>query len=197
MNIHVCLLTACVLALAACGGPESNEKPPLPEYPGELVDTAAMGDDFMMRQRVTFMRGETESSMLAVVQKQGSELILLGLTPFGSRAFMIRQQGVNFEVQSFVPQPFPVPPRFVLLDVHRVNFMHAGEGTADGVRTAERAGERIEERWRDGALRERRFLREGYEAPIVVDFGSDSEVSLRNGWLRYQLKIETLERTSL
>ncbi len=137
--------------------------------------------------------------MLAVVQKKGDELILLGLTPFGSRAFMIRQQGVAFEVQSFVPQPFPVPPRFVLLDVHRVNFMRASDGLSDGTIRRERGGERIEEVWEGGALRERRFSREGYERPIIVRFRAPASetVELENGWLHYQLDIETLERTAL
>lgn len=217
--VPMSLLPLVLALVTGCGGAPSREEQPLPEYPGTLVDTSDMGADFLSRQRVTFLRGETESSMTAVVQKKGDELVLLALTPFGSRAFMIRQQGTEFEVQSFVPQPFPVPPRFVLLDVHRVNFMRLGTPKKNGEIAEQRGDERIVERWESGRLIERRFYRNDYPEPIVIRYqkrasqaqeegGDDAEaqpdesasrgqIQLENGWLHYRLNIEILEQTNL
>ncbi|MCA9583579.1 MAG: DUF3261 domain-containing protein [Myxococcales bacterium] len=195
-------IAVAVLASVGCGGAQGastagdHGKGELPPYPGTLRDLSEVSGDFSYRQRVTFRRGETTDSMEAVLQKTGSELVLLALTPMGTRAFLVRQRGAAIaDVQSFVPVPPPVPPEFVLLDVNRVHFMGAGKPSGpDAVSRITRDGEHIVDEWEGGALRRRTFSRVDGDpkGTIVIEFG-ETETRLRNGWLGYELTITRLD----
>src|SRR5690606_41940002 len=63
--------------------------------PGELVDPSTVATDFMMRQHLQGDYGDDEIAFDAVVQKQGDTLLVLVLTPYGSRALLIEQKGLN------------------------------------------------------------------------------------------------------
>ena len=96
--------TTLLMLCSGCGSaPPRDMRDSVPPYPGELVDTSAMGVDFMARQRVTFIRGGRRETMSAVIQKKADEFLLVALTPVGSRAFVLTQRGTSFEVRSFVP----------------------------------------------------------------------------------------------
>ena len=143
---------------------------------------------------------EGSNSFRAMLQKQGDELLLLGLAPHGARAFLLRQtaEGVSFE--SYMPFELPFPPEFILYDVHRTWFM-SSEGA-----TLEREGERIAERVENGRVLERTFERlDGApEGTITVSFegglvegapntaAPPERVVLENGWFGYRATVRTL-----
>lgn len=196
--------TAVLAAALGCAADRSGRDAGL-RYPGELVPTTEISERFLARQRVTAEHPEGRSSFEAVLQSHGGELTLIGLTPFGTRAFVLRQRGtqVSFDVQvEQALERMPFPPRYVLLDVHRTFFIGVpGAPLADGEHTHERAGEVIVERWESGRLHRRTFRRASGgpagEIEIVYTGGMapgemPETIELRNGWFGYRLTIETL-----
>lgn len=194
-------------ALAICGSlvachPDPPQPPPAGGYPGELVSTEAMGQDFLLRQRVSATYGEHNTSFEAALQLREGALTVLGLTPFGSKAFVLTQTGTEVAFEKFVDRELPFPPDYILLDIHRALFMTVGDGVlADGEHSAERAGERITESWSGGRLRRRIFARlDGQPAGEIVVRFEDGHVpgqvpgvmELSNGWFGYRLEIRTL-----
>jgi hypothetical protein len=164
------------------------------EYPGAFLD----------RQHITATYGTRKASFDAVLQKRENELVLLGMTPFGSRAFVLKQTGLDVSFESFVPQELPFPPRYILFDVHRVFFDGIATGAqalADGSHEATRDGEQLTERWQDGRLWQRRIRRLNGDpaGEIVIDYDGGmpaggpppAHVGFANGWYGYRLDIDT------
>lgn len=205
------LVAALLLPLLAtgCGGGAPATKTPLQvrDYPGRLVSTQDMAGAFMLRQRVSAHWPDGERSFEMVVQLSGAELTLLGLTPFGSRAFVLTQKGAEFSYQKYVDFELPFDPRNILNDLHRVCFRGLGEAPNPGF-TGERVGtdgaEDVVEVWQQGVLRKKSFRRaDGDPAgEIQVVYVGDGEVlppevHLSNPWFGYELTIVTLEQTRL
>jgi hypothetical protein len=227
------VLVGIAVAIGACAPPpgarrsQSPAAPPGSDrpYTGPFVDPATVPQDFLDRQRITATYGDRTAQFDAVLQKRGGELTLLGLTPFGSRAFVLRQVGTDVFFQSFVPQSMPFPPRYILIDVQRVFFAWAqgsaggavpdagydagGSGAPpDGELQREREGEIETERWVAGRLQRRTFRRADGDprGEIVVDYdgdgmGSDgtppAHIRFANGWYGYRLEIATLSHQRL
>ncbi len=129
---------------------------------GILRPPADFSVDFLLQQRLTFTRGDVERTLQTALQRRGDELVLIGLTPLGTRAFVVQQQGLEVSAQSHLPgdEPLPFPPRAVLIDVQRALLpVLDGPPPSDGRRSGERAGEAVSERWANGRLVERRFRR--------------------------------------
>lgn len=215
------VLVAGAILLGACvRGAGKAPRLRAEDYPGVLVEPSRIAGDFLWRQSVTatFTRadGSTDRRQLdAVVQKRGGVLSLLGLSPFGARAFLIEQRGQAVTLQRFLPGELPILPRFVLVDLHRTYFRAAGGAAPDaqpddGERVTEGDGERQVDRYAGGQLVERRFTRldgrpkgairiayaPGLSAsPGVV--GPPRSVTLINEWFGYRLDIETVQHTPL
>ncbi|HEY8375510.1 MAG TPA: DUF3261 domain-containing protein [Nannocystis sp.] len=194
-----------MLVTACAKGQASESAPPAlteADYPGELAETLS-GPDFMARQRLRGNAHGREIGGEVVLQKQGDTLTLVGLTPFGTKAFVARQQGAEERVEVLSPEgKLPFPPRFMLLDVHRVHFLGLpGAPLPDGTHQGEVGAERVTEVWQDGALQERRFERkDGRPAGAIVvtyeggmkDGALPPRVRLDNGWFGYTIEVETL-----
>jgi hypothetical protein len=199
-------LLAALLAGASCA-PHASTAPADRPYSGPLVAPSSLPGSFLDRQHIVATYGDRSVTFDAVLQKRGGELTLLGLTPFGSRAFVLRQVGADVSFQSFVPQSLPFPPRYILIDVQRVFFAWAEPPAADGGapggdRTVERDGEIESEHWEGGRLRRRVFRRADGRPPgeIAIDYlgegmGLDgvppARVTFVNGWYGYRLEIAT------
>lgn len=199
------LLTA-ALALAACVAPRPRALTAR-DYPGALVPVADIAPDFIARQRVVATASGRPHGFDAALQRRGDALTLVGLTPFGARAFVIEQRGQSVAFTPHLTRSLPFPPRFILLDVHRALFMGLpAPHPADGEQRGARDGEEITERYAGGRLTERRFRRlDGHPAgEVVVRYDGGMEpprppraLTLRNGWLGYELRVETLSWQAL
>ncbi|MCO5169975.1 MAG: DUF3261 domain-containing protein [Planctomycetes bacterium] len=197
------------LALAACAAAPSPEPPPA-DYPGELVPTAEIPGAFLWRQQVRAEHGARVVSFEAALQKKGDALTVLGLTPYGTRAFVLEQRGTEVAFTNHLPpdQALPFPPRHMLLDIHRAWFVALpGAPLPDGEHAGERHGEQVTEVWRGGRVIERRYRRldDRPAGLIVVRYGEPGmaaleppgEVVLDNGWFGYRLVVRTLEARRL
>lgn len=132
-TLPTCGWALCCLALAlgSCGGKvqpaqPSSAQPSSAQSSSEeaLSDIVRsperLGEDFVWRQRLTATYGDESFSFQAVVEKTGNTLNLLCLTPYGSRALLLKQRGTTVKTQYFVEQRLPFPARYILSDLHRV-----------------------------------------------------------------------------
>lgn len=186
----------CIVMLSACGG-----APPRRPYTGPLLSPSHLGNDFLWRQRIDAVHAKGRVSFSAVVQKRGAGLILLGLTPFGTRAFVLEQTNQQIRFQSFISQKLPFPPHYMLIDFHRV--FQIGDQLSDGWHCQTFRTERMCEFWQQQRLLKRRYqsLSRSSEPSITVTYGRGysrndppSEVTLHNPWFNYTLHITTLAR---
>ncbi|MFO0624608.1 MAG: DUF3261 domain-containing protein [Polyangiales bacterium] len=190
------LLTACATA---------RPTPPRPQDPGALEDPARYEGSFMMRQRVEVALPTRTLRFEAVLQKQGAALTLVGLTPFGTRAFVLEQRGVEVSFTPTLPMELPFPARYMMIDIQRVFLRSAGRGAAaDGVREASVAGEAVRETWANGRLMRRSFSRPGDPGGADAEYeggmlgrAAPRVVRYRNRWGDYALTITTLAQQTL
>lgn len=171
------------------------------EYPGTLVHPSTIAGDFLARQEVRGHYGEKRIRFRSILQKRGDTLTLLGMTPFGTRAFLLQQEGTEVTFTRYVDQKFPFPPKYILFDIHRALFIGiAPDRLADGEHAAHRDGEEIRERWRDGRLLERTFRRDSGQPPGLIRITYEDwtlfgvpprKIMFRNDWFGYELAITT------
>jgi hypothetical protein len=181
--------------LMSCGGAR-----PRPSDPP--VALRALAPDaqrpFVLEQQLHGRYGEREVEAHVVLQWQGGLLRLVGLAPFGARAFVVEQRGSEVHVENSLGRELPFDPRHVLVDIQRVLFLGLAPGQPDGEH-AQRAGDAlIRERWQSGRLVERRFSAPDGKGAVVLSFSGPPapvlapRVRLVNQALGYQLEIETL-----
>ncbi len=150
------------LALAGCTARGHTTPPTLP-------DANDLAPPFLARQRVIATAGAQRHAFEAVLQYDGSELLLLGLTPMGTKAFVVRQRGTVATAESFVDRPLPAPPEAILLDVHWSYFLAADTPRGDGWHRRALPGLRLRERWQGGRVRERIVAPRG-GAPVRIAY---------------------------
>ena len=198
--------TAAVVALLAAGCAHRETAPPRPPVTpptaAELPPPDAIPGTFSVRQKLTATSPKGGGSFEAVLQKQPGTLTLVGLTPYGSRAFLLVQTKGDVQFTKYIPRELPFAPTFLLLDIHRVLATWIGPPLATGERTAQVGAETIHERWQDGRLMERTFTSTSTTAnpagTITVTYTGyaasniATHITLRNARLDYQVVIETV-----
>jgi hypothetical protein len=191
-----------VLLLAACAA-----RAPAPRPVPQLASTFEVPGDFLLRQHVEFRAGERSGSFEAVVQKRCDELVVIGFTPFGTRAFSIRQRGTEVRAEVHAPGSWPFPPEYILLDIHRAYLVPLpAQPPPGGHRETRHGAEYVHEEWASGRLTKRSFLAadDGQGRPVVVSYGGEEtrngvggKVRIENDALGYELEVSTLARVEL
>jgi hypothetical protein len=199
----VCAALAALLALA----PSCAHHPPPPPNPSVTPPTAAelpppdaIPGTFAVRQKLTATSSKGGGSFEAVLQKQPGTLTLVGLTPYGSRAFLLQQTKGDVQFTKYIPRDLPFAPTFLLLDIHRALATWLGPPLASGERSGQVGNETIHERWRDGQLIERSFVSPTANPPgtITISYagrdasGIATHISLKNARMDYRVDIETV-----
>src|SRR5580765_8700790 len=157
MIARAAILAALLAATAGCiHHTAPPERPAMaPPTAAELPPPDAIPGTFEVRQRLKATSPKGGGSFEAVLQKQPGTLTLVGLTPYGSRAFLLQQTKGDVQFTKYVPRDMPFAPTFMLLDIHRVLGSWLGPPLASGERSGQVGDETIHERWRDGKLLER------------------------------------------
>lgn len=181
-------------------------------YPGELISTELLDGEFLARQKLDGTFGERKFAFEAVLQLRGGTLTVLGLTPFGTKAFVLTQTGTEVDFQPLIDREMPFPPEYILQDIHRAWLWGArlpwgnAPPTGQEQARAEVAGEAVTETWTANGLVRRSFERlDGEPAgEIRIDYIGGhrqgrpaKEAVLHNGWFGYDLRIQTIEWRSL
>ncbi|RMG94548.1 MAG: DUF3261 domain-containing protein [Deltaproteobacteria bacterium] len=158
--VRLALLSS--LATTGCTRPRTAPPPDAAavEDPVVLLDSRTLPvADFMARQRVTARHPRGVHTFDAVLQLADGTLRMIGLTPFGTKGFLLEQRGTEVRFERFVDLDLPFPPERILFDVHRALFYSAKGGKADGPdrRYALGPAFRIDEQLVGDAVVERRF----------------------------------------
>lgn len=193
------LLILAALLVASCA--HRAPPPPMPAPTAkDLPRPDAIPGAFAIRQKLSAKSAHGGGSFEAVLQKKPGEVLLVGLTPFGSRAFLLRQTDAEVQFTSYISRELPFPPSYMLLDVHRVMDAWLGPAPADGERAGQVGDERIWERWRGGRLVQRTFTRVTAGQPpgeVAIAYegagpdGLAARVTLANARYGYSLTIES------
>jgi hypothetical protein len=174
---------ACTLLAAAAFVPGCRHWPlrsrAVPDCPGELVATASLPDDFLLRERVRIASGDEIWSLQLIAQKRGDELLLIGLDPLGVKLFTLRQRGTTTSVEALPPPVLEVPPENLLRDLHRVRFLTLASTTDDGTRRGVLGDLEITEIRKAGRLvtRNIRRVNSGKRADSEILFSPASEAN--------------------
>jgi hypothetical protein len=105
--------------------------PKIASCPGGLRSTNEIEGDWVIHERIRVVGGGVDESYGLVLQKTGPKLVLLGLTPFGAKAFGVTQIGVETWTESYLGAALAVPPENVLRDVHRAHFLIVDDPALD------------------------------------------------------------------
>jgi len=197
-----------VVVLATTAGCAHHEPPPprgpAPPTAAELPPPDSIPGTFALRQKLTATSPKGGGSFEAVLQKQPGTLTLVGLTPYGSRAFLLQQTKGDVSFTKYIPRELPFAPTFLLLDIHRALGTWLGPPLVTGDRSGQVGDEAIHERWQDGKLIERTFTSARAQPPgtVTITYLSYSasgaaptiatHITLRNARLDYQVVIETV-----
>ncbi len=202
------LLLACVAGLVACGprAATPEERAALVEEhvdPGPILPFDAWEGLVFLRQRVTATWPDGEQGFDAVLQRESDALSLVGLSPVGPPAFVVRHgvDGVMFE--NYSDRELPFAPSFMIADVQKAFYPWLPRTGATGHGVYE--GLRVVETYRDDQLQERTFVRDADPEQRVLRVtyvaGDTSRVASRviieNGWFGYTLTVDTLEVRTL
>jgi hypothetical protein len=153
-------LLALLLAASSCGhGAPPPRAPIAAPSAKDLPPPDAIPGAFTVRQKLTARSPRGGGGFEAVLQKKPGEVMLLGLTPFGSRAFLLRQTAGDVALTTYISRELPFPPTYILLDIHRVLDAWLGPALAEGAREGDVGGEHVREQWRGGQLVTRKFTR--------------------------------------
>jgi hypothetical protein len=195
----------CLAVIAALGCAHHQTAPgpqgPTPPTAAELPPPDSIPGTFALRQKLTATSAKGGGSFEAVLQKQPGTLTLVGLTPYGSRAFLLQQTKGDVQFTKYVPRDMPFPPTFMLLDIHRVLGQWLGPPPASGERSGQVGDETIHERWQDGKLLERTFVSARTTPPgkITISYGGygaasalAAHITLENARLDYRIVIDTV-----
>lgn len=195
-----------LLLFAACqttGRPRPRAEDPGVLLPPERFEVMGPGVDFLIRQRIEARFGSRKVQFEAALQRRGDLLTLLGLTPFGTRAFVIEQRGQKVRFERFVDKEMPFQPRYILLDVQRTLMPSAAR--ADGVYNDTVDGAVVEEVWEQGKLQKRTIRRpDRFEGALIMRYEGGllagqlpPRILFENGWFGYSMTIENLEIKAL
>jgi hypothetical protein len=132
----------------------------VPESPQSLPSPARFKGNFFLRQEIVARHKGRSATFEAALEKREDVLKLVGLTPFGSPAFMIEQSGSEVQFKEYVHLGVAFDPIDLLVDVHHVLFEGSGIGArlGDGIHEFETATGSIVEAWADGSIVSRVFL---------------------------------------
>jgi len=208
-------LAAIAVLGALTGGCVHHETAPPPKGPApptaaELPPPDSIPGTFTLRQKLTATSPKGGGSFEAVLQKQPGTLTLVGLTPYGSRAFLLQQTKGDVQFTKYVPRELPFAPTFLLLDIHRALATWIGPPLVTGDRSGQVGDETIHERWQDGKLVQRTFTSTSTSTGTSISakarppetitityagYGASNiatHITLRNARLDYRVDIETV-----
>lgn len=214
MNAHTRHRTLCLFALLVvaagtamgCGsrqrsGDDEQTLAPAPIRPATVLDY-----DFMWRQEVIADWGERSQSFEAVLQKVGSQLSLVGLSPAGRPGFQLTEENGEISFENLSNREFPFEAAYILADIQCAFYPWVDDPPADGEAGGSIDGFHVVETRSAGRPTSRLFTRD--DAPergmltVTYTWGDDAgsaplEVVLVSEWYGYTLTIRTFEQMRL
>ena len=191
----------------------------MPPPPGVAITPEEIPGTFLVRQKLSGVFGGHYQSFEAALQKTEDTLTVIGLTPFGTKAFVLVQKGREIQFKNYLPKGRSVPlkPEYLLADIHHAFFLPAALGEEAGGgwrRLTGHGGELVREEQRrppsageSGRRVDRRtFAHSAEEGARRVTIEYEGELvggvfpavaKLDNGYYEYALRIETVSYEEL
>ena len=165
--------------------------------PAEIASTKDLPNGLSLRARVRIRAGGHDVAFQAVAQKTSEELIVVGITPYGTRLFELRQRGRRLTVEPDAPEELRIVATYALDALYRAYWIEPpGEATS-----WDRNGERISEsRGEAGGRRE--YRRTGWGTgfrPVTIayddaaGFPGAQGAKIENPWCGYRATIILLD----
>jgi hypothetical protein len=134
-----------------------------------------LGPDFMLRQNITAYFKGRELSFSAVLQKKSDKLTIVGLTPMGTRAFLLEKQDQSIRFKNYVNRDLPFSPKFMLSDIQFI--FEISEVQVDGRHERTEGPVHITEDWKSGKLFRRVAHIEvsGHTQRLVIEYNGGSQ----------------------
>ena len=204
------IVLTCLLLLGACARTFTTAHPEAGSAlgPGPLLPPSAMGEPFLWRQHVTATWEDRSESFDAVLQMHDGRLVLLGLGPMGSPAFMVSLSESGVTVENRTGRRMPFRAEHIIADIQKVFYPWlppVAESFA-GTRCGAYENLAISETYADGRRLTRAFRRsdapdrgeltvtyEGWRSGLMAP----ERAELINAWFGYQLTIVTVEQQRL
>ena len=204
------MVLACLPLLGACARAVTTANPEARAElaPDPLLPPVAIGEQFLWRQRVTATWEDRSESFDAVLQMHEGRLVLLGLGPMGSAAFVVALSDSGVTVENRTGRRIPFPAEHVIADIQKVFYpwLPPVSPGFTGTRTGIYENLTICETYEDGRRRTRTFwradaadrgeLRVTYEG-WTSGLSAPERAELINGWFGYRLTIVTVEQQRL
>lgn len=208
-SLSLATVIACQPAAPAHAPPPQKPEPPSTTEaappPAPLPNEDLIAETFVWEQRIHAQHGENSGTFDAVLQHADGELMVVGLTPFHTKLFVIRQNGTEFTFEKFVDQELPFDARNILIDIHRIFLTpFPNPLPSSGSTNVQKGNEIWRDTWQNGRLTFRQIERPFTAKPIAIDYGAGfgpsappAKIDYKNGWYGYSLTIETLSATPL
>jgi hypothetical protein len=168
------LLLLALIFLPSCAWLQHPAQPPA--YP--LQTPGSYGGTYSGQH---LLEGEYDGRRLQLqtyVEIDAEQIVIVGLTPWGTRAFSIRYDGQQLDFDNLTHRDMPLPPSLILSDVQQVLWPRLPN--ADGWRVED-----------EGNPRERRLY---FRRELVtrITYAGSSNITLRNRRYGYTLHIRVL-----
>jgi hypothetical protein len=116
------LLSLVLLALAAsvpcsCAGPATRHVTIARGVEFDLLPPHSLQAAISLEQLVDVRHGERTGSFHCLLEVDSDQLVLVGLTPFGTRAFVLTLRNDELDVEMGPVPELPAPPERILADL--------------------------------------------------------------------------------
>ena len=165
--------------------------------PSEIASTNALPDELFLRARMLITVAGHDVTLQAVAKKTSEELAVVGITPYGTRLFELRQRGRQLIIEPAAPEEIRIVAAFALDALYRAYWIEPPKG----VISWEKDGERISESRKESGGR-REYSRPGWSrgfrsATIAYDetagFPGKQGATIENPWCGYRASIVLLD----
>lgn len=116
------VLPGCSLFPSPLGMSSSSSALPSPQYP--LLAPATYGRSYSAQHLLEGHVQGQDFTLQIHVEIEPDYILLLGFTPWQTRAFVLRYEGTSVEFENFTNRELPFPPARILSDLQQVVWPH-------------------------------------------------------------------------
>ena len=116
----LCFLPGCSLLPSTIVAPSPSFPPALsaPQYP--LLSPASYGRSYSAQHLLEGRAQDQDFTLQIHVEIEPDHILLLGFTPWQTRAFVLRYDGTTLDFENFTNREMPFPPARILSDLQQV-----------------------------------------------------------------------------
>ncbi len=159
------------------------------------VPAALVPGPLPLHVRMRFRADDHEAVVDVVAARDGEDLRIIGLAPFGPRLFTLRQVGQGLEGSPSAPFGTFPPPSWVFDALQRSFWITAPAPPAAGRGSRwEWAGERVSEVVEADGKRRREFTRPDDDGAAVIEYPAPTDqesdpIVMHNSWCGFEAKL--------